>query len=459
MSDQRARHRLVQFAVLALGIAVAWPALSVPPASAAGGSDTLWGWGDDRRGQLGVGGGETQVTPKRVLSGVTAISAGDGYTLAADGQGRAWSWGDNGDGQLGDGTRVARSVPLVLSTLPGITSVAAGVEHSLILTADGSVQAFGYGSYGSLGTGTLDPHRSPVDVVGLPAGITAISVGKDHSVALDSNGVVWAWGQNSDGQLGNGESGITALRNPVPISLANAGMPPIVQVQAATLGDHTVAVDVNGHVWTWGETEWDQTNGPVSSRATPGMVAGLENIVDVAAGRKFVAAVDDAGSLWMWGYNDSGQLGDGTTVPHQVPAPVDTPSGLTAVVDVCAGYNHVLARTATGELWAFGGNRSGKLGDGTESLALTPQHVEGLPDGIVACAAGDDHSLALDSSGGLWAWGSNQDGEIGDGKSDSYLSPLRALGPVGVSAIVASADRYGPSLPCDRRLGRAVGLG
>jgi alpha-tubulin suppressor-like RCC1 family protein len=146
--------------------------------------------------------------------------------------------------------------------------------------------------------------------------------------------------------------------------------------------------------------------------------------------------------VYTWGFNGYGQLGDGSTTPHETPAPVDTTSGLADVVEVCTGVEHVLARTSTGELWAFGRNNRGQLGDGTVEDAPTPRRVQVPPGSVVACAAGDDHSLAVDASGGLWTWGGNRDGQLGDRRVESRVSPVRALGPAGASAIVASGDYY-----------------
>jgi alpha-tubulin suppressor-like RCC1 family protein len=167
---------------------------------------TVWAWGRNSWGQLGNGTWNNSNVPVQVsgLTGITAIAAGAAYSLALKSDGTVWTWGDNGDGQLGNRTWDNSNLPVQVSGLTGITTIAAGDSHSLALKNDGTVWAWGYNRHGQLGNGTNKDSNVPVQVSGL-TGITAISAaGDSHSIALKNDGTIWAWGDNGDGELGNG---------------------------------------------------------------------------------------------------------------------------------------------------------------------------------------------------------------------------------------------------------------
>jgi alpha-tubulin suppressor-like RCC1 family protein len=317
------------------------------------------------------------------------------------------------------------------SLIPNAVAVSGGWGHSLAIRSDGIVWAWGANWAGQLGDGTNSRSLAPVVVSGL-SDVVAVAAGGDHSLALKSDGTVWAWGDNYFGQLGDGSN---SNRN-VPVQVPS--LSDVVAVAAG--GRHSLAVKSDGTVWAWGENFFGQLGDGSNSRSpVPVAVSGLSDVVAIAAGYAHSLALKSDGTVWAWGDNWSGQLGDGTNTTRNVPVAV---SGLTDVVAIAAGYGHSLALKSDGTVWAWGDNWSGQLGDGTNSPSLVPVAVSGL-SGVVAVAAGSYHSLAVMSDGTVWAWGDNDYGQLGDGSNSRSPVPVAVF---GLSDVVAIAGGYGHSL-------------
>jgi RHS repeat-associated protein len=442
------------------------------------GDGTVWAWGYNNKGQLGIGTTQEQLTPTQVsaLSGITAIGAGWTHSLAVKSDGSVWAWGANGDGQLGDGTTTQRTTPVQVSGLSGATAVAGGGSHSLAVKSDGTVWAWGANAQGQLGNGSTTRSTTPVQVSGL-TGVTAVAAGYRHSLAVKSDGSVWAWGANGDGQLGDGTttqrttpvqvgtiSGVMAIGAGAYHSLAVKGdgtawawgdnyygqvgdgtkyndRTSPVQVSGlagatAVAGGlrHGLATKNDGSLWAWGDNPYGQLgDGTTTQRTTPVQVSGLGSATSVTAGASHTSAVKSDGTAWGWGYNLYGQVGDGTAGRRLSPIEVLGPGGaglLEGVVEVSAGTEHSLALKQDGTVWAWGRNTYGQLGDGTTADRTTPVQVSGLTD-LVGVAAGDAHSLALKFDGSVWAWGRNPEGRLGDGTTTQRSTPVRVLGPGG----------------------------
>lgn len=362
-----------------------------PPAGAAAETPMIT-WGYNSNGQLGNGTttGGLPPAPLSEPTDLTAADAGLQHSVALRSDGTVWAWGDNSFGQLGDGTTTPGSVtPRLVSSLTGVTAVAAGDHHSLALKSDGTVWAWGYGFDGQLGNNTTDVARSPVQVSAL-TGVTAVAGGKAHSLALKSDGTVWAWGDNAFGQLGNGTN-VDSL-TPVRV-LGLTGMTAV-----AAGGYHSLALNSNGTVRAWGWNAYGQVgDGTVQSpRLTPALVSGLNNATAVAGGFEFSLALKSDGTVAAWGVNIEGQLGDGTNSAGSfVPVRVLSLSRVTAVA---AGGYHSLAATSDGTLWTWGYNAYGQLGDGTTSNQEVPVQVSSVA-GVTAVAAGTFHSMAIKGQG------------------------------------------------------------
>ena len=325
---------------------------------------------------------------------------------AADGD--LFSWGSNQFGQLGDGTKDDRRLPeSVTPDFPAeVVAVAAGGYHSLALLDDGTVWAWGRNSQGELGNGDAGDSYTPTQVPGLPA-ITAISAGGYHSMALDEDGTIWTWGYNSNGQLGNGS--FVSAESPIQLPT----LTDVVDIAAGYF--HTLALTENGTVFAWGFNDRGQLGiGSGPDQPTPTVVAFPNDpeIVNVAsgAGSHNSLAIAADGTLYQWGRDLAG------SVHRYAPVMVE---GISDVVDASAGIHHVQALTANGAVYGWGQNVYS--GTDTPEISDTPRWVM---DDAVTVVAGGYHGLAIDSTGALWSWGGNADGQLGTGTSDYASSPV-----------------------------------
>ena len=306
-------------------------------------------------------------------------------------------------------------------------TIAAGSRHSLAIKTDGTLWAWGWNERGQLGDETTEDRSVPGRVAGLD-GVIAVAAGWDHTVALRSDGAVWAWGWNGWGQLGDG----TAEDRSVPGRVD--GLNGVIAIAGGWY--HTVALRSDGTVWAWGENGAGQLgDGTTEDRWVPGRVADLSGVVGVAAAIYHTVALRSDGTVWAWGHNGSGQLGDGTTGPRSVPGRV---TGLDGVIAI-AGADHTVALRSDGAVWVWGYNGFGQLGDGTTDSRSVPGRVAGV-DGVIAIAAGRYQTVALKSDGTVWAWGNNGRGQLGDGTTDSRSVPGRVGDLDGVIAIAAGTD-------------------
>ena len=392
---------------------------------------TVWAWGRNSMGQLGNGAEGDRSTPVAVasLAGVAAISAGGGFALAIRPDGSVWAWGDNLFGQLGDGgaSFLRSRVPVRVPSLEGVTMAVAGFAHAVARRSDGTVWAWGQNSDGQVGDGTTTHRESPVRVQGL-ADVVTVGAGSYHTHAIERGGRVWAWGSNSDGQLGSGLPVFRAAPGRV------AGLDGVVAVTGGYASSYALRND--GTVWSWGANvvgALGTGSGPMT-RSTPARIPGLSGVTAVAAGFNFAAALRSDGSVWAWGSNLEGQLGTNVSFPYSL-VPVQV-AGLSQVTGIAAGFAHIVALRADGQVFAIGFNRDGELGDGTTTDRSVPVAVQGLAD-AVAVAAGTYHSLALRRDGTVVAWGTNGSGQLGDGTRDARLRPVAVAGLREVAAIGA----------------------
>ena len=341
------------------------------------------------------------LAPGQPLGEAAAVAAGQQHSLALRRDGTVWAWGNNRFGQLGDGGTASRDAPAPVLLAPGqplgdVTAIAARLNHSLALTSDGVVWAWGENNHGVLGDGTTERRATPVRVGGLGRA-TAISTGTFFSLALAEDGTVWAWGDNRFGQLGDGST--DDRHAPVRV----AGLAGVAAVAAG--GDHGLALLDEGTVHAWGANHVGQLgDGTTTGRRAPGRVNGLGGVTALAASGGASFAVTADGAVWSWG--EKGGARYTTTTDKRAP---DRMPELPAV-SALASSTHALALGRDGTVWAWGGNGSGQLGDGTTALVrLAPAPVLLAPGrplaGAVAVAAENGSSLALADDGTVWAWG------------------------------------------------------
>lgn len=396
---------------------------------------SVWCWGSNTIGQLGDGTNRERNGPVAVAglgSGVQAIVAGSYHTCALLGSGGVKCWGTNYEGQVGDGSFPSRFTPVdVVGLTAGVQQIAAGGNHTCALTADGEVRCWGWNYAGQVGDGSLITRRAPVQVRGLAGGVSAIGAGYSHSCALLADGGAKCWGDNWVGQLG---AGATA-RQMQPQAAPDLGAP----VQALAAGDsHTCALvgeePAGGAVQCWGNNGLGQLgDGGSISRYQAATVSGLQNGVRaITAGRFHTCVLTTGGGVQCWGDNATGQLGDGALEPRQAPVGV---VGLgIGVQAISAGRGHTCAVTTGGGVQCWGDNKGGQLGDGTQLASKTPVAVLGLESGVQAVAAGLGLTCAL-ADGAVKCWGA---GPVGDGTRNLRTTPVAVTGlGSGVQAITA----------------------
>jgi len=371
-----------------------------------------------------------------------AIAARPGIgtpTAAVTAAGTAVAWGDNHTGQLGDGTVIDRTAPVGVMLPSGtkVTAVATGGKHSLALTSAGTVLAWGSNSHGQLGDGSMADSHVPVPV-SLPHGtvITALAAGGGHSLAVTAAGQVLAWGDNEYGQLGNGSTRDSDV--PVRVRLPRGAR--VVAVHASY--NYSIALTAGGHVLTWGYNGSGQLgNGYHTASDVPTRVRLPKGttVRAIATGGFDGLALTTAGHLLAWGDNRYGQLGVGTRGSSDVPLRVKLPAG-TKVVAIAGGSQHTLALTSSGRVLAWGWNVYGQLGDGTTRDRHVPVRVR-LPAGVsvTAVSAGGGFSVALTSTGRILAWGHNQFGQLGDGRTASSRLPVTVRLPAGLVGLALAA--------------------
>ena len=363
--------------------------------------------------------GEAAFTKDRMSK--TPITAGLRTSFSLH-DGQVLGWGLDLVGSMGTGLppQSNRPLPTPVAGLDSVVAISTTYLHTLALKDDGTVWAWGFNQTGQLGTGDTSSSDVPIQVLGLPP-IKAVAAGKAHSLAVDEAGAVWAWGCNAFGELGLGTSGggfVTFTTTPAKIpTLSN-----ITEVAAGWF--HSLAVDDSGQVWAWGRNGFGQIGiGTFSfDEPVPKLATGLSGIVQVRAGKSHSLALDDSWQVWAFGRDILGQLGEGSTwIDRNTPTLLPT---LPPIVSIAAGEDHNLAADVDGRVWAWGDDSSGQLGDGGGPNRFTPIEVTGLRDVIVDVAAGSDHSHAVSIHGVDYGWGDNFHGQVGNGTASLNHIPF-----------------------------------
>ena len=350
------------------------------------------------------------------------LAAGGAHSLGILTNGSVWSWGSNALGQLGDATTAARrTTPVPVAGLSGVfVAVAAGTAHSLALRDDGVVFAWGLNFDGQVGDGTTTLRRQPVRVVGLN-GVVAIAAGAAHSLALRSDGTVVAWGANLAGQLGDGTT--NRRLKPVPVSTLTT---------AATIAAgafHSLAVLHDGSARAWGAN----AVGTAGRRDADESQDASHRVGSVGCDRRGRRRGAQPGAHERRRDQSVGRTtrsgSSGTRPPRGGPGPSRVLNVPNAVA-IAAGAAHSLAVTTTGFGRAWGANDVGQLGDGTTTRRLTPVAITEPPSAMIAVAAGATHSLAASSDNTAWSWGLNLFGQLGDGvhRALARADPDRPVG-------------------------------
>lgn len=364
-----------------------------------------------------------------------------GVSAAVTADGQVWTWGVNQRAEMATDDRSDRALPDPVAH--GLTDIAAldvglsadniGV-HVLALAADGTVYAWGANLYGQV---VDDPAAAQLVIV--PAAVPlpfrdviAVAAGGTFSMALRADGTVWVWGSNGDYELGQPD----AIDGPQQV-------PGIDRVRALAAGErHALVLRDDGTVWAWGDNAFGQAGRPLTVfRALPGRVEGLGAVTAIDAGPGYSLALRSDGTVWAWGLNDANQLGSASTATCGSRACRETPArvggNFADVLGISAGGRFAVARQRDGSAWAWGENDQGQLGGLPGLGSLAPIRVTGLPS-TLTIAAGARHALAMPSDqtcgvgnarvgGRLLAWGDNFNGERGDGTGVNHLRPTPVL--------------------------------
>lgn len=352
-------------------------------------------------------------------SAVVEIAAGRAHTCAADFGGVLSCWGRNETGQVGDGSTTDRTAPVIVAEGLNVGALATGGiltnwrSHSCVVD-DGSVSCWGYNAQGQVGDGTLVDRVRPTAIE--LDDVSSLSAGGRHTCAATDDGTLWCWGDDDFGQLGlgGGESQSTPQRVP--------GISNVVEVCAGQ--DHTCARTFAGTVDCWGRNADGQLGvGDLMDRSMPARAFGGGRTIDIACGEAHTCAVVDDGSVRCWGNNDSGQAGQDMAATIASPARVE----LDDAAELALGGKVSCARRTSGIVSCWGANMFGQLGRGElGGTSFSPVDVVEITDAL-RIAYGSDHGCAIRASGELWCWGRNQWGRLGDGTTEDRPTPVPIL--------------------------------
>lgn len=342
---------------------------------------TLLCWGDNRYGQLGVGDTSPHDGPQLVTApwpGVSKVFLPPGtgdlsasqsvFVCVIDTQGTLWCWGDNSYGQLGDGTTTERTSPVKVTGLTvKVTHACTGASHTCAGTSDGNLWCWGSNANGQLGTGDNADHQVPamVDMSafaasgdgGTAATVDSLQCGAKHTCAHRTDGTMWCWGDNSYGQLGDGT--MTSRNEPTQVAMLGTNVGRI-----GTGGTHTCAFTKDGFVWCWGNDQYGQLGvGDMLMRPVPTKLNGISKVGQVWTGGAHTCALDNSATLWCWGDNQYGQLGTGNTMAQSTPVIAASAVATGNVEGANAGGAHTCAqRKDDGAVLCWGNDQYGQLG-------------------------------------------------------------------------------------------------
>ena len=434
---------------------------------------TISCWGNNYWGQLGDRTEDNSLVPVRVvgIADATAINTGTGHSCALHQNGTISCWGNNEKGQLGNGTGGNSSAPVGVASITDATAINTGTGHSCALHQNGTISCWGNNEDSQLGDGTLEDSSVPVGVAGI-TDATAINTGDEHSCALHEDGTISCWGNNQDGQLGDGTGGDSLV---LPVGVAS--ITDATAITASGYYGHSCALRKDGTISCWGNNQdgqlgdgtllrqWTEAttttttpvtttqaasptrrptlyyyNTYVGNSLVPVRVVGITDATAVAAGDEHSCALHEDGTISCWGNNSSGRLGDGTGGDSSVPVRV---VGITDATAIAAGYNHSCALHQDGTISCWGNNYWGQLGNGTLGGGYSvPVKVAGITDATAITASVGYypvHSCALHRDGTISCWGS---GRLGDGTGGDSSVPVRVVGITDATAIAAG---YGHS--------------
>lgn len=367
---------------------------------------SLWMWGENRYAQLGNGTTENSAYPIKIMDNVVSISCSEDYSAAIKADGSLWMWGNNSLGQLGNGGDVNFNMNnLKLQTVPikimdDIISVSCGNTFTAVIKTDGSLWMWGTNQYGQLGNGTTEISTIPIKIMD---NVTSVSCGSwGHTAAIKTDGSLWVWGYNEFGRLGNGgEGNIEVSKKPcqtIPIKIMDN-----VSFVSCGLG-HTAAIKTDSSLWIWGWNSYGQLGNETKNNSKV-PIKIMDDVTFVNCGETHTVAVKNDNSLWTWGYNKDGQLG-----------------------------NNLVGNTTTGIYGSINGDSQSDDNDIVMSIPVKTM------DNVESAKCGSSHTVIEKKDGTIWTCGLNKCGQIGSdvtaGIVNNYGAAIQTT-PIKLSNLTA----------------------
>jgi alpha-tubulin suppressor-like RCC1 family protein len=329
-------------------------------------------------------------------------------------------WGNNSCSQVGDGTTVNRCSPVCeFCSATNWCGVSAGGYHATAIKTTGEIWAWGYNAYGRLGDGTIAPKCSPVREFCSATNWCQVSAGDNHTAAIKTSGELWAWGRNS-GQLGDGT--VTERCSPVRERCSATDW-----CQVSAGGCRTHGINTSGQLWAWGSNNNGVLgDGTATTRCSPVReFCSATDWCQVNSSSRHSVAIKTSGQLWAWGRNNTGALGNGGTVDSC--SPVREICSATDWCQASTGYCHSVAIKTSGQLWAWGSGACGQLGFGNTSSSTCPRREICSVTDWCQVSAGIFHNVAIKTTGQIWSWGRNNTAQLGDATFTTRCSPVREI--------------------------------
>jgi len=336
-------------------------------------------------------------------------------------EGGLWSWGAGNSGQLGNNATSDQSSPVqTVSAGTNWKQVSCGEIYTAAIKTDGTLWLWGRNSVGQLGSNNLTDRSSPVQTVSAGTNWKQVSGGRQHTAAIKTDGTLWLWGRNSVGQLGS--NNLTDRSSPVQTVSAGSNWK-----QVSCGREHTAAIKTDGTLWAWGQNDYGElaTNN-VTDRSSPVQtVSGGNDWKLVSCGQYHTAAIKTDGTLWLWGRGQNGQLGNNSTTNRS--SPVQTVAGGTNWKQVACSFQHTAAIKTDGTLWLWGSNTEGRLGDNSRTSRSSPVQTVSGGTNWKQVTCGDAYTAATKTDGTLWLWGEADKGRLGNNSTTDRSSPVQTV--------------------------------
>ena len=376
------------------------------------------------------------------------LSAGVYHTCGIKNNGTLWCWGAGISGQLGAGNTTSYPSPTrESSTATNWHSVGAGGSHTCAIKTDGSLWCWGLNGNGQLGTGNTNPQTNPTRESSNAENWRSVTVGNNHSCAIKTDGSLWCWGTGFNGQLGTGN---TSQQNNPTRESSNA----VNWLTASAGSDHTCAVKNDGSLWCWGTGSNGQLGtGNTNQQLNPTRESSNAtnwHTVSSAPGASHACAVKTDGSLWCWGYNGNGALGTGNT--NQQLNPAREFSNAIDWHSINIGGSHSCAIKTDGSLWCWGHSGYGQLGTGNTNQQSLPTRESSNTANWASVKATGEHTCAIRTDGSLWCWGNGAYGRLGTGNTNSQTSPTREVSNATNWGNVTTGNGHTCAIKADRSL-------